>query len=67
MDKDLKKVVEALEAQGFVVERTRRGHLAVYYGGQHVTTFSGTASDWRSMRNGIAAAKRFGFRWPPGR
>jgi biotin operon repressor len=29
MDKDLRKIVKALEAQGFEVEATSRGHLVV--------------------------------------
>lgn len=67
MDKDMKKLMAALEAQGFTVERTSRGHLMVYRGETLVVTFSGTASDWRAMKNGIAKARRFGFRWPPPR
>lgn len=65
MDKDMKKVVRALEAQGFTVIVTKRQHLAVYKDGRLVTTFSGTPSDWRAMKNALAAAKRAGFRWPP--
>jgi hypothetical protein len=65
MDKDMKKIVKALESQGFDVEVTRKGHLMVYRDGRLVTTFSGTASDWRAMKNGIAKARRAGFRWPP--
>lgn len=65
MDKELKKVVKALEAQGFDVTVTRKQHIAVSRDGRIVAIFSGTASDWRSMRNSIAAAKRAGFQWPP--
>ena len=67
LDKDLRKVVKALEAQEFTVRRTRKGHLAVTKDGQHVTVFAGTTSDQRSLRNGIAAARRAGFEWPPKR
>jgi predicted RNA binding protein YcfA (HicA-like mRNA interferase family) len=67
MDKDLKKLIEALEAQGFTVERTTKGHVMVYRDAILVVTFSGTASDWRAMKNGIAKARRFGFKWPPRR
>ena len=67
MDKDLRKVVKALEAQGFDVRTTRSGHLVVTRDGALVATFSGTASDWRSIRNGLAPLKRAGFRWPPTR
>lgn len=65
MRKDLKKVVKALEAQGFEVRVTKRGHVAVYRDGRFVVMFAGTASDWRSMKNSITRAKRHGFRWPP--
>lgn len=65
MDKDLKKVVKALRAQGFDVTVTRKGHLMVTHEGRFVTVFAGTASDWRSIKNALAAARRAGFRWPP--
>ncbi len=67
MHKDLKKIAEALEEQGFETKITRRGHLAVYRDGRQVATFSGTASDWRSMKNSVADARRAGFKWPPRR
>lgn len=65
MDKDLRKIVKALQQQGFDVEVTTKQHVMVYRDGRLVVTFSGTASDWRSMRNGIAKARRAGFQWPP--
>jgi hypothetical protein len=65
MDKDLKKIAKALKAQGFETEATRKGHLMVYRDGRLVTTFSGTASDWRALKNALAALRRAGFRWPP--
>lgn len=67
MDKDLRKLIKALEAQGFDVEITARQHVMVFKDGALVVTFSGTPSDWRAMKNGIAKARRFGFRWPPNR
>jgi hypothetical protein len=67
MHKDLKKIAKALEEQGFTVTITKRGHMAVYRDGRHIATFSGTASDWRSMKNSIADARRGGFEWPPKR
>lgn len=67
MDKELKKVAKALEAQGFETRVSKKGHMIVTRDGRLVATFSGTASDWRSMRNSIADAKRAGFRWPPDR
>lgn len=67
MDKDLKKLVKALKAAGYSVEETRRGHIRVSKGGRLLTTFSGTASDRRSLANGLAPLKRDGFQWPPRR
>jgi hypothetical protein len=67
MHKDLKKIAKALEAQGFEVEETKRGHLMVFRDGRLVATFAGTPSDWRSLKNGLAKLKRAGFDWPPKR
>jgi hypothetical protein len=67
MDKDLRKIVKALEAQGFEVSVTSRGHVMVSRDGALIATFSGSASDWRSIRNGLAPLRRAGFRWPPRR
>ena len=66
MDKDLKKIVEAIEAEGFTTETLKSGHVVVRgTDGRRVTTFSGTASDVRSLRNSLAPLKRLGFQWPP--
>ncbi|MSZ76800.1 MAG: hypothetical protein F2667_06795 [Actinobacteria bacterium] len=65
MNKDLKKIRKALEAQGFETAVTRRGHLLVLRDGRRVALFSGTASDWRALKNSIADARRAGFKWPP--
>lgn len=64
MDKRTREALEALEAQGFTVRRTRRGHYFVTKDGQPVTTFSGTPSDRHAFANALAAARRAGFRWP---
>lgn len=66
MDKDMKKLVKHLQAQGFEVKVTKRGHITVFAeDGSFVAAFAGTPSDWRGIKNGIAAARRAGFRWPP--
>lgn len=67
MHKELRKYVKALEAQGFVVTITAKQHVVVSRNGKIIATFSGTASDWRSIRNSLAPLKRAGFRWPPKR
>ena len=67
MDKDLPKIVKALEDQGFEVTVTSKGHIIVTRDGEVITTFSGTPSDWRSIRNSLSYARKAGFRWPPKR
>lgn len=65
MDKELRKVLDEAERQGFTVQRTKRGHVMVRDANNvPVTTFSGSASDSRSLRNGIAQLRRAGFAWP---
>jgi hypothetical protein len=65
MDKDTKEILAEAERQGFSVSMTRKRHPAIYRNGVWVTTFSGTASDWRSVKNALADMKRAGFKWPP--
>lgn len=65
MDKTLKKLVKELEAQGFTVRTTKRQHLMVSRNGRPITTLAGTPSDWRSLKNGLAALKRAGFKPRP--
>ncbi|MBD7982739.1 hypothetical protein H9623_17855 [Oerskovia sp. Sa1BUA8] len=66
MDKDLRKVLQAITKAGYVVVINRKGHPEIYTrDGEKVTTFSGTPSDFRSLRNALAPLKRRGFRWPP--
>ena len=61
MNKELKKIQAALEAQGFSTRVSRKQHLIVTKNGELVTTFSGTPSDARSWKNSLARAKRAGF------
>lgn len=67
MDKDVRKLVKALQAQGFTVAPTSKNHLVVTLGGSRVTTLPSTPSDPRSLRNAIAQCRRAGFVWPPTR
>jgi len=64
MNKDLRKVIKALEADGFVVEKSKKGHPVVYLNGKKIATFAGTPSDQRSFLNSLAPLKRAGFVWP---
>lgn len=65
MHKDLKKIVKALDDQGFEVRTRKNGHIAVFKDGEYVTTFAGTPSSSRSWKNSVADCKRRGFVWPP--
>ncbi len=63
MNKDVKQLLGELSSQaGFKVRTTRRGHHLVSKDGIPVTSIAGTPSDWRSLRNSIAALRRVGFR-----
>ncbi|WP_144722220.1 type II toxin-antitoxin system HicA family toxin [Cellulosimicrobium sp. TH-20] len=62
MNKEIKALVKAAEAQGFTVTRTRNGHLRWSRGGEFVTISPSTPSDRRGMLNLRAALKRAGFK-----
>lgn len=64
MGSDLKKLIKALEAQGFTVEPTKGGHYTVRKDGRRVATLAGTPSDRRSWLNSLAQLRRAGFHWP---
>lgn len=64
MNKNLKKLTKALEDQGFSVRVSKRGHILVFNADGLVATFSGTPSDWRSLKNSMAALRRAGFKSP---
>jgi predicted RNA binding protein YcfA (HicA-like mRNA interferase family) len=61
---DTRKLIKALEDQGFEVVRSKGNHYVVKLDGRRVATLASTPSDSRSLRNGIAALRRAGFRWP---
>lgn len=62
MDKDLKKLLKKLEAQGHTIRYTRKGHPVVLHkDGIGRVTFSGTPSDHRSLLNAIAKLRKNGF------
>ena len=66
MDKDLRKLLKALEDAGYEPVETKKGHWIILdRDGRRVTTFAGTPSDHRSWLNSLAPLKRRGFRWPP--
>lgn len=65
MANDMRRLTRALEDAGYVVDRTRRGHIRVRTAtGRVVAIGSGTPSDHRSWANFIAQLRRDGFTWP---
>ena len=67
VDKDIRKIVEALKDQGFEVTETKKAHLVVSLNGQRVATLSQRRQDPRGLLNALAYLKRAGFDWPPRR
>lgn len=63
MNKENKKLTKELTRQGFQVRTTRRGHLLVERDGVVVAGLAGSPSDYRSIKNSIAALRRAGFRY----
>lgn len=64
--KDLRKLIKALESEGYTVRKTKKQHYEVRdTQGFRVTTLPGTPSDHRTMKNSLAPLKRRGFQWPP--
>ena len=54
MNKELKKLIKAIEAAGFKTQTAKSGHIKVYdEEGTLLTVFSGTPSDWRSIQNSL--------------
>ena len=67
MDKEMRKLIKALEDQGFEIRFTKKGHVTVGKDGVLIATIAGTASDWRAGRNAMARLARAGFRKPGNR
>lgn len=65
MGNDMRKVLKALEEQGFTVTRLSSGHFEVRLDGRRVATLAGTGSDHRGFRNALSYLRRAGFVWPP--
>lgn len=65
MNKELRKIRDELESQGFATRVTKKGRLQVFLNGAYVATFAGNPGDVHSLRNALGKARRAGFRWPP--
>lgn len=57
---DIKALLKALEASGCKIEKTGSGHIKVTRDGKTITLPS-TASDWRSLKNSVAQARKDGL------
>ena len=64
MHRDMKKILKALEKDGYSITYSRNGHPVIKKNGKHVAITSGTPSDWRSWKNFTQQLKRSGFNWP---
>jgi hypothetical protein len=61
-DKETRRVVQELIAQGHRAERTRTGHVRVLHlDGVGCVLIAGTPSDHRAHRNALALLRREGF------
>lgn len=64
--KEFRPVLDELEAQGWLVEQTRNGHVkAVPPDRSKEMVHFSMSVDARAMRNAIADLKKQGFEWPP--
>jgi hypothetical protein len=67
MKKELKALIGKIEAQGGSVRQTRGAHYEVKCPdrskcqGTGIVVLAGTASDHRSLRNGVSQLRRCGF------
>jgi hypothetical protein len=57
---DIRALLKALEASGCKIEKTGSGHIKVTRDGKTITLPS-TASDWRSLKNSVAQARKDGL------
>ena len=59
-------LVKEAAAQGFVVEKKKKGWMVLTPNGQGSVMVHMTLSDHHGLKNAIARLKRYGFK-PPGR
>lgn len=57
---DTKELLKALEASGCTIEKTNGGHIRVTKNGKTIILPS-SASDWRSLKNSLAQARKDGM------
>lgn len=59
-------LVKEAEAQGFIVQKKKKGWMVLTSNGQGSVMVHKTLSDHRGLKNAIARLRRYGFK-PPGR
>lgn len=62
-----KEIDKAARAQGFRIERTKKGHRRYIPPdpSKPIVIGSGTASDYRAEKNLLSQLRRSGLIWPP--
>jgi predicted RNA binding protein YcfA (HicA-like mRNA interferase family) len=62
--KELKKVLEAAEEQGWRVKRLKSGHYMLFSpDGINKVTMAGTAGNTEALNNELSRLRRYGFQW----
>ncbi|WNA13635.1 HicA-like toxin [Mycobacterium phage Phayeta] len=61
ISKETQDLIRLAEQAGATVEKSKNGHFKVYVEGRMVSVIAGTASDWRSIKNTLAALRRAGL------
>jgi len=61
MKKDMKRLIQAAEAAGWVVSRTKKNHLKFKAPSGAIVIASSTPSDHRSLKNTRAELHRHGL------
>ncbi len=60
--KEIRRLVKALQSQGWRVEETKKGHFLAYApNGVGLVTIPGTPSDHRSLRNTVSELRKHGY------
>lgn len=61
-NKEVKKLVKKLEAQGFTCKTAKTNHIKVYDGKRLITTLPSTPSDVRALKNAVKILAKAGFK-----
>ena len=61
--KDLRKLLQEAEKQGWRVVQVKMGYQLLAPDGIHIVTIHHTPGDHRALDNYIADMRKYGFRW----